>query len=283
MNLKAKKRKGANPTYKADWWRYYEKVYDPNDPKRVIGGKCKVKNCKARYSYSSAIGNSSLSRHATMHKDANEQPQENADPEIVQTLINADGTRTHQKYDEKRMLSEFARYIAHKEKPISMGNCLSFARLIIKGCGQPMYKRFNHRKMTKEIKKQFTDRKNELVAQFATANFKVSLTSDIWTAGKHGLSYSCITAHFIDDSWILQKRVLSFRTMDFPHTAEIIYHSILNVIKEYNLKNDLENKVFSISFDNASNNIKAIEYLKRNLTPILVGAFVSPKMCMSYS
>jgi hypothetical protein len=77
------------------------------------------------------------------------------------------------------MLSEFVRYIVHKEQPISMDNCLSFAQLIIKPCDQPMYKRFHHSKMTKEIKRQYTDRKNGLLAQFSLATFKVSLTFDI--------------------------------------------------------------------------------------------------------
>jgi hypothetical protein len=38
-----------------------------------------------------------------------------------------DGTRTHPKFDEARILSEMARYITHKEQPISMGGCMSFA------------------------------------------------------------------------------------------------------------------------------------------------------------
>jgi hypothetical protein len=34
--------------------------------------------------------------------------------------------------------------------------------------------------------------------------------------------------------------------MDFSHTAQIIYQAIINVLHEYNLKRDLENKIFSI-------------------------------------
>jgi hypothetical protein len=49
--------------------------------------------------------------------------------------------------------------------------------------------------------------------------------------------------------------------MDFPHTAQIIYQSIINILKEYNLKRYLENKLFSILFDNASNNINQLTFL----------------------
>jgi hypothetical protein len=69
---------------------------------------------------------------------------------------------------------------------------------------------------------------------------------------------------------LLQKRDLSFCTIYFPHTAQIIYQSIINILQEYNLKRDLENiYIFSISFDNASNNIKSIDYFTHSLNPIM--------------
>jgi hypothetical protein len=63
--------------------------------------------------------------------------------------------------------------------------------------------------------------------------------------------------------------------MNYPHTAQIIYQSIRNVLHEYNLKRDLENKIFLISFDNASNNIKSIDYFIRALTQLwMVECFI---------
>jgi hypothetical protein len=73
------------------------------------------------------------------------------------------------------------------------------------------------------------------------------------------------------------KKILSFRTMNYSHTAKIIYQSIINVLHEYNLKRDLQNKIFSISFDNASNNIKSIDYFTRALNPIMDGKIFHQK------
>ena len=243
----------------------------------LVFSRCKVRTCKKTFIYVKSNGMSAFKKHTEGHMKSGEELQENPTPGLVQTLMNPDGTRTHQKYDEKRMLKEFARYIAHKEQPISMGNCLGSVRLIIQGCGEPLYKRFHHRKMVKELKRQYFEYKNDLLAIFAVANYKISITSDIWTAGKHGLGYSCITAHYIDETWALQKRVLSFRVLESPHTAQIIYQSIIDVLHEYNLKRDLENKIFSISFDNASNNIKSIDYFTRSLTPIMNGEMFHQK------
>jgi hypothetical protein len=78
---------------------------------------------------------------------------------MVQNYLNSDGTRTLTKYDEKRMLSEFARYIAKKEQPISMTCCADFARLIIRGCGQPLYKKNHHNKIVSELKNNMLNEK----------------------------------------------------------------------------------------------------------------------------
>jgi hypothetical protein len=86
------------------------------------------------------------------------------------------------------------------------------------------------------------------LAIFAVVTNKISITSDIWTAGKHDISYSYVTAHYIDQDWILQKKILSFQTMNYPHTTQIIYQAIINILHGYNLKRDLENEIFLISF-----------------------------------
>jgi hypothetical protein len=57
--------------------------------------------------------------------------------------------------------------------------------------------------------------------------------------------------------------------MNYPHTAQISYQVFINILHEYNLKRDLENKIFLIYFDNTSNNIKSIDYFTRALKPIM--------------
>jgi hypothetical protein len=146
-----KRKRPFIPTYDAPWWHFYEMTKDASGV--LISAKCKVKNYKVNYRYIKSNNLSSFKKHANKHLLKNEEPQEHADNLFVQSVINSDGSRTHQRYDGKKMLSEFARYIAHKEQLISMDNCLSFARLVIRGCTQPSYKIIHHRKMVNEIKK----------------------------------------------------------------------------------------------------------------------------------
>jgi hypothetical protein len=57
--------------------------------------------------------------------------------------------------------------------------------------------------------------------------------------------------------------------MNYPHTTQIIYQDVINVLYEYNLKRNLENKIFLISFDNPINNIKSIDYFTCALNSIM--------------
>jgi hypothetical protein len=74
-----------------------------------------------------------------------------------------------------------------------------------------------------------------------------------------------------------KKKILSFGTMNYPYTAQIIYQAIINVLHEYNLKRDLENKIFLIFFYNASNNIKSIDYFTHALNSTMDGRMFHQK------
>jgi hypothetical protein len=62
--------------------------------------------------------------------------------------------------------------------------------------------------------------------------------------------------------------IISNHELSAHHTNYLSSH-YKNVLHKYNLKRDLENKIFLISFDNASNIIKFIDYFTRALNPIM--------------
>jgi hypothetical protein len=108
-----KRRKRAPLTYYAPWWRYYEQTLGPDGV--LINARCKVSSCKTSYNYVIKNGLSQFKKYVDKHIAKNEEPQERPDTYMVQNYLNSDDTRTLVKYDEKRMLNEFARYIAKKE------------------------------------------------------------------------------------------------------------------------------------------------------------------------
>jgi predicted metal-binding transcription factor (methanogenesis marker protein 9) len=92
----------------------------------LISAKCKVKNYKVNYRYIKSNGLSSFKKHIDKYLLKNEELQEHADNRFVQSVITRMVVEPT-KDMTKKILSEFARYITHKEQLISMDNYLSFA------------------------------------------------------------------------------------------------------------------------------------------------------------
>jgi hypothetical protein len=113
--------------------------------------------------------------------------------------------------------------------------------------------------------------KNEMILGFERLQTSVNLTCDVWTA-PHGSpdSYLCVTAHWANpNTWEMMKRTISFELFGYPHTGENLYRILDRVIKSYKLVG----KIFSISFDNASNNTSAVAKLKLKYKPACEGVF----------
>nr|GEZ78304.1 ribonuclease H-like domain-containing protein [Tanacetum cinerariifolium] len=70
--------------------------------------------------------------------------------------------------------------------------------------------------------------------------------------------------HFVDSNWRLQKRVLSFIHLPHPRRGTDIVDNLYKCFKYWSI----ENKVFTISVDNASNNDKAIKNLTETFSRI---------------
>ena len=71
--------------------------------------------------------------------------------------------------------------------------------------------------------------------------------------------FLCITVHYIDSEWILNKIIISFKTINTPHNGK----NITTLINDEIIDIGIRNKIFTITLDNASNNDAAIQRLKR--------------------
>ncbi|KAJ9560909.1 hypothetical protein OSB04_006069 [Centaurea solstitialis] len=89
---------------------------------------------------------------------------------------------------------------------------------------------------------------------------RISLTTDLWKSKPQKIEYMVITAHFVDLDWKLQKRVINFVHLPPPRTGANIADGILTCLREW----EIEDKVFTISVDNASANDSCIGILKEN-------------------
>ncbi|CAH9066626.1 unnamed protein product [Cuscuta epithymum] len=124
-------------------------------------------------------------------------------------------------------------------------------------CLNPQYRGYSHKTVKKEIIRLYKAENVRLQFFFANFDGRVTICSHIWEDNYHNLHYLGLTAHYIDNDWNMHKCVLAFREFNDRHTTEHIYILIERILIEYNL-ND---KVFAIGFDNATNNTAAIPRL----------------------
>ncbi|CAH1447886.1 unnamed protein product [Lactuca virosa] len=101
---------------------------------------------------------------------------------------------------------------------------------------------------------------NKLKSFLKEAPGRICLTSDLWISITID-GYISLTAHFIDENWILQKRLLNFSDMPPPHNGISLSEKVYSMLADWGI----EGKLFSITLDNASVNDTFVNILKLQL------------------
>ena len=70
-----------------------------------------------------------------------------------------------------------------------------------------------------------------------------------------------VTCHYIDDEWRVQKKIIRFCVVNTPHDGFNLYSVMLKTLRYYNI----EDKLYSITLDNASANKSMMDLLQLNL------------------
>lgn len=104
----------------------------------------------------------------------------------------------------------------------------------------------------------YVDERSKLEKYFSDISPRVCLTTDTWTSCQN-LSYMCLTAHFVDADWKLQKKILNFCQIP-SHSTEIIGKAVEECLTSWGI-----HRVFSITMNNANSNDLGIQFLKMRL------------------
>ncbi|KAL4198826.1 hypothetical protein AMTRI_Chr03g47970 [Amborella trichopoda] len=111
-----------------------------------------------------------------------------------------------------------------------------------------------------DVMKIYTSEKKRLHMELEKIPSRVSFTIDMWYSYRNQW-YLCLTAHYIDESWKLQKRIHSFIYVSSPHTGEVIATTFLDLLVHWKL----ENKLFIVTLENVAYNDVAASSLQRQL------------------
>ncbi|KAL2923983.1 putative AC transposase, partial [Bienertia sinuspersici] len=157
-----------------------------------------------------------------------------------------------------------AQFIIADELPFSLGerpNYDYFNRVAL----QPQYRRVPRNTLKHRTQHSYYAYRGYSMEMFRTYDGRVNLTSDTWTS-TYGEPFVCVTAQWIDDDWLLQKRIICFEAMEEAHNGFNIKSRIVSCCKIFHLVD----KLFFISLDNAMANTSAMQFLKEDISIKLV-------------
>ncbi|KAF5468970.1 hypothetical protein F2P56_013076 [Juglans regia] len=114
----------------------------------------------------------------------------------------------------------------------------------------------------------FRSMQEDVRASLEHISSKFSITLDFWTSYEQ-IYYMSVTCQWIDENWSFQKVLLDICHIPHPCGDAEIYHSLVKVIKMYNI----ENRVLSCPHDNSQSAMHACHTLKEHLDGQKVGPF----------
>lgn len=172
-------------------------------------------------------------------------------------------------YSEANMIKALTKFIVQSELSLSFGKSYGFVRFVQTCSVFPSYKGVPKKIIKKEVSKLYREYKQALISTLSQLRCRVSISCHYWTT-EFGLGFVCVTAYFVDDDWVAQKRILSFvECMPRYSTSLDIFLLISKTLRDYGL----QSKVLSISFDDACYDAAAIDMLKSEFQPVLDGKF----------
>lgn len=111
-------------------------------------------------------------------------------------------------FDQEVSRKELASMIIMHEYPISMVEHVGFRRY--SASLQSAFKIPSRNTVRSDILKIYDYEKEKTMNLLKFNRSRIAITTDMWTAKNQKRGFMAITAHFIDDSWMLQSRVLRY-------------------------------------------------------------------------
>ncbi|GKV11856.1 hypothetical protein SLEP1_g23075 [Rubroshorea leprosula] len=226
-------------------WKYFVCFIGPDGKQK---GRCKWCSAVIR-ACSSNNGTSGLKKHITRCKLNLENLKNQAQLKLTKFTTIDGGEAVHLgqwKFDGVASRKAIAVMIILDELPFSFVEKEGFLHFC-KVCLPQHFKPPSRRTITRDILALYCDLRDDLSKFFKDRKMRVSLTTDTWTS-QNKISYMSLTAHFIDDNWNLQRKILCFVPVD-SHKGEDLGDMLERCLREWGI-----DRVYCITVDNASAN-----------------------------
>lgn len=200
-------------------WTFFEMIPDSENNDGKPRAKCKM--CGVTYMAASKYGTGNK-RHidACLRRSSRDIGQMMLSQNSVFLLVSQFDTEQYRKY--------LVATIGKHELPFRFVEYLG-VRFLLQYLRQDVPIISRNTAKTDLLKVYHREKKKKIKCMLNDSPGRISLTSDLWTSVAID-SYMCITTHFLDKKWILQKRVLNFSFMPPPHNDMYLFEKIYNLL-----------------------------------------------------
>ena len=223
---------------------------------------CKFPKCKFRGRCESNYGTTRFWTHLRVsHSVVKGQQQLKVEKDIKAVVP--------YRYDEEASLRKFYLAIVMHEYPFNISEHEYFVEFI--KSLRPSFPIKSRVTIRKEIMDMFLQEKEKLYAYFKSVSCRISTTMDMWTSNQNK-SYMCVTVHYIDDNWCMQKRIVNFVHVGGRHTGAKLSETFTELMVKWNI----DKKLLSLTLDNASANEVAVKDI---ISDLRANASISALVC----
>lgn len=164
------------------------------------------------------------------------------------------GSLVSHSFSQEKCQKYLARMCIKDNRPFSVVDDEGFREFVWELC--PSFKIPSRWTVARDCLSIYKDETNTLKGLLKGQT--VSLTTDTWTSVQN-YNYMCLTAHWVDDNWVLRKKILNFCQCS-NHRGVTIGKLVYKCLQKWGI-----DRVFTVTVDNASSNDGAIRFLKTML------------------
>ncbi|XP_031105630.1 zinc finger BED domain-containing protein RICESLEEPER 2-like isoform X2 [Ipomoea triloba] len=149
------------------------------------------------------------------------------------------------KFEQERSRLDLARMIMLHGYPMAMVDHVGF-KIFVKNL-QPFFEFVTNSAIELDCMTIYAKEKQKIYETIHNLHGRISLAAEIW-ASTDNTRYLCLTAHYIDEDWKLQKKILNFITLDVVNADDLLSEVVIKCLTDW----AIDRKLFSMTFDDFS-------------------------------
>lgn len=163
------------------------------------------------------------------------------------------------RFDQERSRIDLARMIIVHGYPLAMVDHVGF-KVFVKNL-QPLFEVVPNNSVEQACMEIYGKEKLKVYETINKLHGRINLSVEMWSSPEN-VEYLCLTAHYIDEDWKLQKKILSFVTLDSSHTEDMLSEVINKCLMDW----DVDRKLFALTFDNCSTDDDIVIRIKEQIS-----------------